>query len=46
MPTPGSGADPHHQLADYGADMCTPFEEPSTKPVERRGADRRSGRQR
>ncbi|MCX5336791.1 hypothetical protein OG773_47150 [Streptomyces sp. NBC_00140] len=30
MPTPGSGADPHHQLADYGTDMCTSFEEPST----------------
>ncbi|BCL30483.1 hypothetical protein GCM10017557_53420 [Streptomyces aurantiacus] len=29
-PNPGSGADQHHQAAYYGADMCTPIEEPST----------------
>jgi hypothetical protein len=26
----GSGADAHRQPADYGADMCTPFEESSS----------------
>jgi hypothetical protein len=29
-PTPGSGADANRQPADYGADMCTPFEESSS----------------
>jgi len=29
---PGSGADPPHQPANYGADIRTPFEESSTSP--------------
>jgi hypothetical protein len=31
VPTPGFGAGPHHRPADCGADMCTPFEESSTR---------------
>lgn len=31
VPTPGSGADRSRQLAYYSADMCTPFEESSTR---------------
>ncbi len=45
LPTPGSGADLHHQLACYGADMCTAFEEPSTRVCFRSGSSSVVGRE-
>jgi hypothetical protein len=40
VPNPGSGADRPRQLADYDADMCTPFGEPSTSEVRPRDTSR------